>query len=437
MYSAARGCSSTSMRAGRPGSPRLTTSTPAALERARAVRDWLAARGWPAPLLADSGNGGHLVYGLELPNDAGAAALVRAALDALALEFSDGRVAVDRMTYNAARISKLYGTAARKGADALERPHRVSRMFDVPARRAVVPREALAQLAALVPPVPSRVTGPSGHGYTVETLDAALAARGMAVSKRKPWGGDATLLELAECPWGGAMHPRSARLVVFESGAVSARCFHNSCADRGWRDARELLGLARARVVGSSAPPTSSVWSNAKTAGELLAAGSPTVDPLDFPIAARGSLTAINAPRGTGKSAVVLGRVVALARTGLRVLYLDRDNSPATLRKRLRGLGAGDVPTLRVLTRDEAPPFADTAAWAAFPLEEYDLVVVDSWDAFAEGVGEQDSRRSTLALATVARPGAPRAGPGRDRVVQRHEGRRGGARERRTRGSDG
>ena len=274
-----------------------------------------------------------------------------------------------------------------------------------------------------------------GHGYTVETLDAALAARGMAVSKRKPWGGDATLLELAECPWGGAMHPRSARLVVFESGAVSARCFHNSCADRGWRDARELLGLARARVVGSSAPPTSSVWSNAKTAGELLAAGSPTVDPLDFP-----------SPRvGASRRSM---RRAAQARWCSGAWWLSPGPgcvcsiSIATIPPRpcgsgCAGLARATCPTLRVLTRDEAPPFADTAAWAAFPLEEYDLVVVDSWDAFAEGVGEQDSRRSTLALVSVARPGAPRAGPGRDRVVQRHEGRRGGARERRTRGSDG
>jgi AAA domain-containing protein len=116
---------------------------------------------------------------------------------------------------------------------------------------------------------------------------------------------------------------------------------------------------------------------------------------------ARGSLTAINAPRGTGKSAVVLGRMVDRARAGLRVLYLDRDNSPATLRKRLVGFGARDVPTLRVLTRESAPALADTAAWGAFPLDDFDTIVCDSWDSFAEGAGEQDSRRSTLALAPL------------------------------------
>jgi hypothetical protein len=157
-----------------------------------------------------------------------------------------------------------------------------------------------------------------------------------------------------------------------------------------------LPGRASALPTG-----TRTVWSLAKSAEELIAAGGVTLEAVDYPLAARGSITEINAPRGTGKSAVVLARMVAQARRGLRVLYLDRDNSPATLRKRLVGLGAGAVPSLKVLTRDMAPPFSDDVAWRAFPLEDFDVAVIDSWDTFAEGVGEQDSRRSTLALASL------------------------------------
>jgi hypothetical protein len=158
----------------------------------------------------------------------------------------------------------------------------------------------------------------------------------------------------------------------------------------------------------ASAPPAdgvhdakANIWNKAKSAGELIAAGGATVDWIDYPIAARGSITQINAPRGTGKTAVVLARIVTLARRGVRVLYLDRDNSPSSLRKRLVGVGAGTEPTLKVLTREEAPSFADAAAWRAFPLEDFDVVVIDSWDTFAEGAGEQDSRRATLALAPL------------------------------------
>ena len=43
----------------------------AALERAMAIRDELSKRGWPEPIFADSGNGGHLLYQVDLPRDDG------------------------------------------------------------------------------------------------------------------------------------------------------------------------------------------------------------------------------------------------------------------------------------------------------------------------------------------------------------------------------
>jgi hypothetical protein len=79
----------------------------AALERARACRDWLRSEGWPEPLLADSGNGGHLLYRIELVNDDQSAALLKFCLIALGIMFSDSTVEVDLSTYNAARIVKV------------------------------------------------------------------------------------------------------------------------------------------------------------------------------------------------------------------------------------------------------------------------------------------------------------------------------------------
>src|SRR5262249_13671317 len=109
-----------------------------AIEQAHAVRGWLTERGWPAPIYADSGNGAHLIYGLDLPNDPGSHDLVQGCLDALAVVFADERVTVDRQMFNASRISKLYGTLAAKGADTLERPHRIARILDAPERLEVV-----------------------------------------------------------------------------------------------------------------------------------------------------------------------------------------------------------------------------------------------------------------------------------------------------------
>ena len=94
----------------------------AALERARAVHRHLEEQGWPEPVEGDSGNGAHLLYPLNLPNDAESRELVRGVLEALSFKFSDERVKVDITTSNAARIWKLYGTTP-----ARENPQRIGR----------------------------------------------------------------------------------------------------------------------------------------------------------------------------------------------------------------------------------------------------------------------------------------------------------------------
>jgi hypothetical protein len=103
-----------------------------AMFRTREVRGYLREQDWPEPLIADSGNGYHLLYQVDLPNDRKSLVLVKAVLDAIAFKFSDEAVEVDTTTCNAARIWKLYGTTARKGDDTEERPHRVSRLLKVP-----------------------------------------------------------------------------------------------------------------------------------------------------------------------------------------------------------------------------------------------------------------------------------------------------------------
>jgi hypothetical protein len=104
----------------------------AALWRAREVRDYLTEQGWPESIVADSGNGAHLLYRVDLPNDQESLQLVKGVLEALAFKFSDDRVSVDTSTCNAARIWKLYGTTARKVDDTEKRPHRVSRLLEAP-----------------------------------------------------------------------------------------------------------------------------------------------------------------------------------------------------------------------------------------------------------------------------------------------------------------
>jgi hypothetical protein len=134
---------------------------------------------------------------------------------------------------------------------------------------------------------------------------------------------------------------------------------------------------------------------------EFLAGDDPTLDWLIPRLLAPGSVTNFFSPRGLGKTHVAYAYAVALARRGRRVLLLDRDNSKREIRRRLRAWGAADLTTLKVMTRDEVPPLTDAARWATFPWQEYDLVIVDSLDATAEGVGEQDSAKPAKAIAPL------------------------------------
>jgi putative DNA primase/helicase len=126
---------------------------------------YLTSRGWPAPILADSGNGHHARYKLDLPAADGG--LVERVLKIAAARFSNDRVKIDSSLFNPARIIKLYGTMARKGDHLQDRPHRWSRVLSAPANFDCVPLVLLQELAAEVdmPSAPEAVRpNPTGNG---------------------------------------------------------------------------------------------------------------------------------------------------------------------------------------------------------------------------------------------------------------------------------
>jgi hypothetical protein len=120
------------------------------------------------------------------------------------------------------------------------------------------------------------------------------------------------------------------------------------------------------------------------------------------PLIVKGAVTEIFSPRGLGKSLWALFVAVAVSLKGYKVLLIDRDNPRRIVRDRLRSFGATScLASLKVLSREHAPPLTNTRAWAEFPYMDYDLVIVDSLDSAAEGVGEQDSTKPSLAIAPL------------------------------------
>ena len=108
-------------------------------------------QGWPDPLVGDSGNGGHLVYPLDLSLEEETSALLKAVLDGLARRYADQlarlNLELDQAVFNPARLTKLYGTMARKGDHTPDRPHRLSRIISLPEARQPVSRELLESIA--------------------------------------------------------------------------------------------------------------------------------------------------------------------------------------------------------------------------------------------------------------------------------------------------
>src|SRR5258706_4141335 len=154
----------------------------AALVRAWACCLWLNMQGWPEPVFASSGNGAHLIYPIDLPNDEASADLIQSCLSALSHLFTDSSVKVDTSTSNASRIFKLYGTLACKGDSTPERPHRRAAILAAPEERQVVLSEQLNNLAALAPhPKPQNAQSASiprslsSTGYGRAALQSEIA----------------------------------------------------------------------------------------------------------------------------------------------------------------------------------------------------------------------------------------------------------------------
>ncbi|MBN1431136.1 MAG: hypothetical protein JW931_00005, partial [Methanomicrobiaceae archaeon] len=192
----------------------------AAIEKAKRIAGFLLTIGFPRPVLADSGNGAHLLYPIDLPNDDESTDLIRDCLSTLDALFSDDIVTVDTANYNAARIWKLYGTMSKKGDDTPERPHRMSGIIEAPEERETVEAGTLQRLATLLPKDEPKPAAKKGE----KTIDLShwLSEHGISVASERPWQGG-TLFVLSDCPFSPA-HSDGAFAIQFDNGAIYAGC---------------------------------------------------------------------------------------------------------------------------------------------------------------------------------------------------------------------
>jgi hypothetical protein len=210
----------------------------AALAHATKIQDWLALQGWPEPVVADSGNGGALLYPIDLPNDAESATLIQRCLEALAIAFGDSLCDIDMSVFNAARIWKIYGTLAGKGDSTADRPHRRAAIISAPETRQNVAPDLLRALARRVLPETERDTSTSkGSSFDLEVF---LSKHNLQVVTEKTHG-DKTIYVLEECPFNAEHRAPDACITQATNGKLGFHCFHNSCQGNTWKTLREKL----------------------------------------------------------------------------------------------------------------------------------------------------------------------------------------------------
>ncbi len=208
----------------------------ASLARAGEIREALREEGWPEPILADSGNGAHLLYRVDLP--AADEGLIKRALEALAFRFDDKVVQVDQKVYNPARIWKLYGTISRKGDNVPARPHRTSQLIDAPTLLPVT-EHFIKTLTSCLPPVELPTVTRTSKGEPFN-LDYYISEHGLNVTGPYQWQNGRKWI-FRVCPWNPDHRNRSAWLIQQPSGAIAAGCQHNSCSGNNWHALRDLL----------------------------------------------------------------------------------------------------------------------------------------------------------------------------------------------------
>jgi putative DNA primase/helicase len=208
-----------------------------ALERAAACRGWLWSRGIPTCYM-DSGNGAHLLVPIDLPNSDDSTDLIRRFLQAVSREFSDDAVKVDRSTFNPSRITKLYYTLSVKGDNLPERPWRQSYWMEGPQVADVASHGAIMAVSSLIATT-TAVTGRENSREAIQEVEAMLRRVGLGHSEAQEYNGGLRWV-LNACPF-NPQHRAPDSAVFLIDGITSFRCLHNSCADRGMAELREML----------------------------------------------------------------------------------------------------------------------------------------------------------------------------------------------------
>lgn len=224
-----------------PKRPSGTSSTNEQIEKAKEygnkIYQFMRNLGFSKPLFANSGNGVHLLYRIRLKNSDENRKLIELSLKTLNMLFKSSEIGVDMKNFNQSRVCKLYGTKAQKGANSSDRPHRMSYIIGNPEAIEVNDIKYLEKLCDLYP---KEEKPQKYNNYQPREFDLEEWMNKYGLRYRKSGYADGTKYILDCCPFDSNHKGKDACIFHSRTGAIGFHCFHNSCADKTWKDVRLL-----------------------------------------------------------------------------------------------------------------------------------------------------------------------------------------------------
>ena len=196
---------------------------------------WLNQYGWPDPLMGISGNGCHLIYETDLPNDKETKKKLTDLYKALEVRFTTDKVKFDVVVRNPARIFRTYGTVNQKGG---------RRTFCVAPESSYVPGDTIFELASSLTPEKKKRTWVKTEGevkgHYVKGLDIVklFTQHGFYIKETSDPG-----KHWVECPFSSEhSFTGDTDTVIWEGEWPTWFCSHNSCHGRGIKDVIAFFG---------------------------------------------------------------------------------------------------------------------------------------------------------------------------------------------------
>ena len=201
------------------------------------AKEWLCGILESEPLVADTGNGFHLVFKLQpFAADERAMSLLKECILAVKARFEKSglNLEIDASVAEPEQLTRGYGTWNRKYPETPGRPQRQSRVLSAPAKWNPIERSRLELLAAEAPaPETSRSKQRKGRSLPALREDFDIYDfcdhYDLEIEEEFEKGGN-TYFALSECPMAGKRHSGDrAKSCLIVGGTLGFKCFSDEC----------------------------------------------------------------------------------------------------------------------------------------------------------------------------------------------------------------